>query len=55
LVACFTNAIPFYGYTVAGDLVFAAVMFGVFEASRALFPVPRHSQMLSAVGLRKAI
>lgn len=35
LAACFTNAIPFYGYTVAGDLVFTAVMFGLFELSQA--------------------
>ena len=34
LVACMTNAIPFYGYTLAGDLVFAGVMFGAFELSR---------------------
>ncbi|MCA9135291.1 MAG: hypothetical protein KDB00_00995 [Planctomycetales bacterium] len=39
LVACFTNAIPFYGYTIAGDLVFTAVMFGAFEFSRSLDPV----------------
>ena len=30
-VACFTNAVPFYGYTVAGDVCFTAVMFGAFE------------------------
>ena len=34
LVLCFTNAIPFYGYTLAGDFVFTAVMFGAFELSR---------------------
>lgn len=39
LVACFTNAIPFYGYTVAGDLVFTAVMFGTYELSRNLKPI----------------
>jgi hypothetical protein len=34
LVTCYVNAIPFYGYTVAGDLVFSALLFGVWEASR---------------------
>ncbi|KAA5543621.1 hypothetical protein FYK55_10445 [Roseiconus nitratireducens] len=37
LVACFTNAIPFYGYTLAGDLLFSGVMFGAFELSRRRF------------------
>ncbi|WP_182865004.1 DUF6580 family putative transport protein [Rhodopirellula sp. JC639] len=35
LIACFTNAIPFYGYTLAGDLCFVAVMFGAYELSGA--------------------
>lgn len=35
LLACFTSAIPFYGYTVAGNLFFTAVMFGAFELSKA--------------------
>ena len=34
LIACFASAIPFYGYTLAGDLVFTAVLFGAFEFSR---------------------
>jgi hypothetical protein len=34
-LACLTHAIPFFGYTVAGDLVFTGVMFGAFELSRA--------------------
>lgn len=34
LAACFTNAIPFFGYTVAGDLAFTVVMFGAWELSR---------------------
>lgn len=37
LIACFTNAIPFYGYTLAGDLLFATVMFGVYELTRVPF------------------
>ncbi len=34
LIACFRNAVPFFGYSVAGDLFFSAVIFGCFEASR---------------------
>ena len=34
LFACFVNAIPFYGYTLVGDLFFVAVMFGAMEVSR---------------------
>lgn len=30
LVACYVAAIPFYGYQLAGDLVYAAVLFGTF-------------------------
>lgn len=33
LLACFTNAIPFYGYTLSGDLVFSLILFGVWELS----------------------
>ncbi|QDV82848.1 DUF6580 family putative transport protein [Planctomycetes bacterium TBK1r] len=40
LVACFTNAIPFYGYTAAGDLLFAGVMFGAYELSGVKRSVP---------------
>ncbi len=34
LLACYTNAIPFFGYTVAGDLAFSVILFGVWEWSR---------------------
>lgn len=34
LVACYVNAIPFYGYTLAGDLVFTTVLFGAWEFAR---------------------
>ncbi len=33
LVSCFIAAIPFYTYTLAGDLFFAFVMFGAYELS----------------------
>jgi hypothetical protein len=31
LVECYVAAIPFFGYQVAGDLFFSAVMFGGYE------------------------
>jgi hypothetical protein len=31
LVACFTNAIPFFGYSIVGDLCFSALLFGAWE------------------------
>ena len=34
LLACYTNAIPFFGYTVTGDLVFTVLIFGAWELSR---------------------
>jgi len=37
LAACYRNAIPFFGYSLAGDLVFSAVIFGMFEISHLSF------------------
>lgn len=34
LVACYISAIPFYGYTIAGDLFFTMLLFGAWEVSR---------------------
>lgn len=34
LISCYLYAIPFYGYTIAGDLAFTAVLFGSWEFSR---------------------
>ncbi len=34
LLACYTSAIPFFGYTIAGDLIFTAILFGSWEFSR---------------------
>jgi hypothetical protein len=31
LLACYVNAIPFFGYTVAGDMAFSLVLFGAWE------------------------
>ena len=34
LLACYVNAIPFYGLTLTGDLAFTALLFGSWEFSR---------------------
>jgi len=34
LAACYTSAIPFFGYTIAGDLCFTLLLFGSWEYSR---------------------
>ena len=34
LFACYANAVPFFGYTIAGDLIFTGVLFGTWELSR---------------------
>lgn len=36
LMKCYTLAIPFFQYTLIGDLVFAGVFFGLFELFRAI-------------------
>jgi len=33
LLACYTSAIPFFGYTIAGDLLFTILLFGAWEWS----------------------
>lgn len=39
IVESYTAAIPFFSYTLLGDLFFVGVMFGVFEIAKAKFPV----------------
>lgn len=39
LVACYTAAIPFFGYTLAGDLFYTALLFGAFALAERRFPV----------------
>ena len=34
LIACYASAIPFFGYTIAGDLLFSGALFGAWEFSR---------------------
>lgn len=48
LLACYTNAIPFFGYTIAGDLVFTAILFGSWELSRQ-FTLGRQTLQLARV------
>ncbi|MEM1069477.1 MAG: DUF6580 family putative transport protein [Planctomycetota bacterium] len=31
LIACYVNAIPFFGYTIAGDLTYTVLLFGAYE------------------------
>ncbi len=38
LVACYTAALPFFRYTLAGDLVYTGVLFGAFEMVRLQLP-----------------
>ena len=34
LLSCYAYAIPFFGYTVAGDLLFTVLLFGSYQWSR---------------------
>ena len=38
LAACYTAAIPFFHYTLLGDIFFVSLMFGVYELVRAKVP-----------------
>ncbi|MGD8307742.1 MAG: hypothetical protein PVF17_13875 [Ignavibacteria bacterium] len=40
LAACFTAAIPFFHYTLLGDLFFVALMFGIYELVKTKIPKP---------------
>lgn len=40
LVQCFTMAIPFFQYSVLGDLFYVGVLFGAFELAMLKFPEP---------------
>ena len=43
LVACYVAAIPFFHYTLAGDLFYAGVLFGGFALLRSWRPELRHA------------
>jgi hypothetical protein len=49
LLSCYAYAIPFYGYTVAGDLVFSTLIFGCYAVSQRPILAPRQ---LDAVAIR---
>lgn len=38
LIACYAAGIPFFGYTLLGNLFYCAVLFGAFELSRRQMP-----------------
>lgn len=38
LLACYTAAIPFFHYTIAGNVVYSAVLFGAYEWMKATYP-----------------
>ena len=40
LVSCYVAAIPFYGYQLAGDLLYAGVLFGTFAWAERRIPAP---------------
>ena len=44
LVACYAAAIPFFQNTLAGDLVFTALLFGGFALAERLLPALREPQ-----------
>ena len=41
LVACYVAAIPYFGYTLAGNLMFTAIMFGSFALAEKKIPAIR--------------
>ena len=41
LTACFVNAVPFFRYTLAGDVGFVVVLFGAVWVAEAVFPAVR--------------
>lgn len=47
LVACYVAALPFFQWTVLGDLGFAAVIFGVFALLEQMVPALREREMIT--------
>jgi hypothetical protein len=37
-MACFAAGIPFFGYTLLGNLVYSTVLFGAFELTKRQVP-----------------
>jgi hypothetical protein len=42
---CYTAAIPFFWNTLAGDLMYTAILFGGFAALERLFPILREATL----------
>lgn len=38
LVACYVAAIPFFHYTLAGNIIYSAALFGAFESLKVYYP-----------------
>lgn len=38
LISCYTAAIPFFHYTIAGNIIYSAVLFGSYEWLKATYP-----------------
>lgn len=49
LQACYIAALPFFQNTIAGDLVYSAVLFGAFEFSMSRFPSLKPNSQLSTL------
>lgn len=47
LVQCFVSALPFFRYTVLGDLLFTAGLFGLWAAAMSLIPALRRDGALT--------
>ena len=52
LVACYANALPFFKYTIAGDCLFTAAVFGCYALSVSLLGRKSNVVQLSAEGSR---
>ena len=50
LLACYVAAIPFFGRTVAGDALYAGLLFGGFALAERRFVLPRDTARLERAG-----
>ena len=48
LLACYTNAIPFFGYTIAGDMAFVLILFGALEWSIRAVPARQLAPVIAS-------
>ncbi|MEX0929726.1 MAG: DUF6580 family putative transport protein [Balneolales bacterium] len=45
LIMCYTAAIPFFHYTLAGTMVYSAILFGGFELLQRKYPLLRYEKV----------